>query len=129
MPANVPPADNASDSFLLAIVSALLLVFLLLRLRGLFQRKLPAEVDAWVALGFVASSPVVRKAIALQNATPRWRRLIVDNAVFVSSDETPGGLMVVQIIPWYSRRPRHRVSVKSTLKTRISSVVVRHSRR
>ena len=77
------PDDAESDSFLLAIVTVLFLVLLFPRLRALFRRKPLPEPEAWRKIGFAASSPVVRKATAIQQSTPRWRRFLVDQSFFV----------------------------------------------
>ncbi len=79
----------AGDSFLLAIITAILTISLVLKA---CSRGAPRERDCWMALGFDAASPVVAKATACeQSSWPRWAS--VTNLVLIGSAAAEAALV------------------------------------
>ena len=64
--------EDVGDTFVLSLTTALLLLILLFKLRGLCRHTPPAECKAWRTLGFSSESAVVRKAERLQSTRPEW---------------------------------------------------------
>ena len=69
----VEPDDAAADSFLLSIVTAILVILLLNKFRA--SSKTRSEFESWIEIGFALGSPVVAKAAKLENASRKswWK--------------------------------------------------------